>query len=411
MGVADGYRTRAEGLVENPFNGLLAFIGLYLVADLILKLSGVDVVVNVPGMGATKIMGGVEPLDSFVSKVINGLLRGLIIGLAGIGLSMTYSILGFANFAHGDFITVGAFIGTMTSYIVAGVVGAATYDIGTLALMKVEASQLGLAITEGSLAFAAIVLGLLVAGVGTVGVVLLVDRLAFKPIRDRSSVSLLITSIGVALVIRYLANFIWGIEKFSTNAGSNSVWNVAVLGSNPEDRALAEGPPTWEFVITELSGSISANAHDLALLVIAVSLMLGVHVLLQTSKLGKAMRAMADNKDLARVTGIPTERVIRFTWVLGGSLTGVAGYTWVLWRGTFGWFDGWLFLLLVFAAVILGGIGSIYGAMAGGLIIGLARDLSTVFIPSGLAKASAFALMIVVLVVKPSGLFAGRTTA
>ncbi|PSP81652.1 branched-chain amino acid ABC transporter permease [Halobacteriales archaeon QS_4_69_225] len=409
MGVADGYRTRAEGLVENPFNGLLVFIGLYLVADLILKLSGVDVVVNVPGMGATKIMGGVEPLDSFLSKVINGILRGLIIGLAGIGLSMTYSILGFANFAHGDFITVGAFMGVMTSYIVAGVVGAATYDIGTLALMKVEASQLGLAITGGPLAFAAIVLGLLIAGVGTVGVVLLVDRLAFEPIRDRSSVSLLITSIGVALVIRYLVNFIWGIEKFSANSPGDT-WELAIRGSEPAN-GLQRGPSTWEFVITELTGSIRVNAHDFTLLIIAVSLMLGVHVLLQTSKLGKAMRAMADNKDLARVTGIPTDRVIRFTWVLGGSLTGVAGYTWVLWSGTFGWYDGWLFLLLVFAAVILGGIGSIYGAMAGGLIIGLARDLSIIFIPSAFAKAFAFALMIVVLVVKPSGLFAGRTTA
>ncbi len=384
MGVADGYRTRVGVLVENPLYGLLAFVGLYLVADLILKLGGIEL-----ELAGVKVLGGFEPLNSFLSKVISGLLRGLIIGLTGIGLSMTYSILGFANFAHGDFITVGAFIGTVTSYIVAGVIGAATYDIGTLALLKIQATQLGLAITGGWVAFAAIVLGLVVAGAGTVGVVLVVDRLAFKPIRDRSSVALLITSIGVALVVRYLANFIWGIEKFTT--------------SSPLD--------VWEFSVTLSSGDVTVNAHDLTLLVLAVSLMLGVHVLLQTSKLGKAMRAMADNKDLARVTGIPTERVIRFTWVLGGSLTGVAGYTWVLWRGTFGWFDGWLFLLLVFAAVILGGIGSIYGAMAGGLVIGLARDLSTVFIPSALAKASAFALMIVVLVVKPSGLFAGRTTA
>jgi branched-chain amino acid transport system permease protein len=120
---------------------------------------------------------------------------------------------------------------------------------------------------------------------------------------------------------------------------------------------------------------------------------------------------MSDNKDLARITGIPTERVIRFTWIVGGGLTGVAGYTWVLWRGTFGWFDGWLFLLLIFAAVILGGIGSIYGAMAGGLIIGLTRDLSTIYVSSTMARAAAFALMILILVVKPSGLFSGRSTA
>ena len=389
MGVADGYRARAEGLGENILYGLLAFVGLYLIVDLALKLGSVDIVVDAPGLGATKIIGGTEPLDSFVSKLINGIQRGLIIGLTGIGLSMTYSILGFANFAHGDFITVGAFVGTGTSYVVAGVIGAATYDIGTLTLLKVSARELGLAITGGPVVFTAIVLGLFVAGAGTVGVVLLVDRLAFEPIRDRSSVSLLITSIGVGLVIRYLINFIWGVDKHTADSGSD----------------------VWGFSYPVGSGEIMIDAHDITLVVIAVSLMLGVHVLLQTSKLGKAMRAMADNKDLARVTGIPTDRIIRFTWVLGGSLTGVAGYTWVLWQGSFGWFDGWLFLLLVFAAVILGGIGSIYGAMAGGLIIGLARDLSTVFIPSALAKASAFALMVVVLVVKPSGLFAGRTTA
>jgi branched-chain amino acid transport system permease protein len=321
--------------------------------------------------------------------VANGLLRGLIIGLTGIGLSMTYSILGFANFAHGDFITVGAFIGTMTSYVIAGVLGAATYDIGALTLIELNASDLGLAITGGPIAFLAIVLGLLVAGAGTVGVVLLTDHLAFKPLRDRSGVTLLITSIGVALVLRYLVNFVWGTSKRNTYTSSEA----------------------WDLAIPIGNGALRLDAHDFTLLILGVTLMIGVHVLLQTSKLGKAMRAMADNKDLARVTGIPTDRVVQFTWILGGSLTGVAGYTWVLWRGTFGWFDGWLFLLLVFAAVILGGIGSIYGAMAGGLIIGLTHDLSTIFIPPALQKAAAFALMIVVLVVRPSGLFGGRTTA
>jgi branched-chain amino acid transport system permease protein len=389
MGVADGYRTRAGVLVENPFYGLVAFVGLYLVVDLALKLNGIDIRVSLPFVGGVKVIGGSVGLSSFLIKLTNGILRGLVIGLAGIGLSMTYSILGFANFAHGDFITVGAFLGTGTSYVIAGVLAAASYDIGKLTLMQINASDLGLAITGGPVAFLAIVFGLIIAGAGTVGVVLLTDRLAFEPIRDRDGITLLITSIGVALVIRYLANFIWGTSKRNTYTPAAA----------------------WDITIPVGNGILKLDAHDFTLLILGVSLMLGVHVLLQSSKLGKAMRAMADNKDLARVTGIPTERVIRFTWILGGSLTGVAGYTWVLWRGTFGWFDGWLFLLLVFAAVILGGIGSIYGAMAGGLVIGLTRDLSTIFIPSGLAKASAFALMIVVLVVKPSGLFGGRTTA
>ena len=384
MGVENRSNISVNTIVERPLSALFAFVGLYLVADLLLKLAGVDV-----QLGGYSVLGGYEPMNSFVSKVANGLLRGLIIGLTGIGLSMTYSILGFANFAHGDFITVGAFIGTMTSYVIAGVLGAATYDIGALTLIELNASDLGLAITGGPIAFLAIVLGLLIAGVGTVGVVLLTDHLAFKPLRDRSGVTLLITSIGVALVLRYLVNFVWGTSKRNTYTSSEA----------------------WDLAIPIGNGALRLDAHDFTLLILGVTLMIGVHVLLQTSKLGKAMRAMADNKDLAKVTGIPTDRVVQFTWILGGSLTGVAGYTWVLWRGTFGWFDGWLFLLLVFAAVILGGIGSIYGAMAGGLIIGLTHDLSTIFIPPALQKAAAFALMIVVLVVRPSGLFGGRTTA
>ena len=384
MGVENRSSVSVNTIVERPLSALLAFVGLYLAADLILKLAGVDL-----QLGGYSVLGGYEPMNSFVSKVANGLLRGLIIGLTGIGLSMTYSILGFANFAHGDFITVGAFIGTMTSYVIAGVLGAATYDIGALTLIELNASDLGLAITGGPIAFLAIVLGLLIAGAGTVGVILLTDHLAFKPLRDRSGVTLLITSIGVALVLRYLVNFVWGTSKRNTYTSSEA----------------------WDLAIPIGNGALRLDAHDFTLLILGVALMLGVHLLLQTSKLGKAMRAMADNKDLAKVTGIPTDRVVQFTWILGGSLTGVAGYTWVLWRGTFGWFDGWLFLLLVFAAVILGGIGSIYGAMAGGLIIGLTHDLSTIFIPPALQKAAAFALMIVVLVVRPSGLFGGRTTA
>ncbi|PSQ42710.1 branched-chain amino acid ABC transporter permease [Halobacteriales archaeon SW_5_68_122] len=384
MGVENRSNISVNTIVERPLSALLAFVGLYLAADLILKLAGVDL-----QLGGYSVLGGYEPMNSFVSKVANGLLRGLIIGLTGIGLSMTYSILGFANFAHGDFITVGAFIGTMTSYVIAGVLGAATYDIGALTLIELNASDLGLAITGGPIAFLAIVLGLLIAGAGTVGVILLTDHLAFKPLRDRSGVTLLITSIGVALVLRYLVNFVWGTSKRNTYTSSEA----------------------WDLAIPIGNGALRLDAHDFTLLILGVALMLGVHLLLQTSKLGKAMRAMADNKDLAKVTGIPTDRVVQFTWILGGSLTGVAGYTWVLWRGTFGWFDGWLFLLLVFAAVILGGIGSIYGAMAGGLIIGLTHDLSTIFIPPALQKAAAFALMIVVLVVRPSGLFGGRTTA
>jgi len=381
MGVADVRKKGVAVVVERPFVALLGFMSAYLLLDLAMKLAGTQA-----RLGGVRLIGGDVLVSSFVSKLANGVLRGLVIGLAGIGLSMTYSILGFANFAHGDVITAGAFIGTATSFVVAGVLGATSFDIGALVLVQVNSSDLNMAITSTPLA---IVVGLLVAAVLTVALVLAVDRFAFKPIRDRDGITLLITSIGVALTLRYLVNFVFGTSKRNTYQQ-----NIA-------------GRTTFNFV----DGTVAFDAHDLLLVVVAGTLMLGTHLILQQSKLGKAMRAMADNKDLAQVTGIPTERVIQFTWVLGGALTGVAGYTWVLWRGTFGWFDGWLFLLLVFAAVILGGIGSIYGAIVGGVVIGLTFDLSTIFIPPSLARAAAFALMIVVLVVAPSGIFRGRTTA
>jgi branched-chain amino acid transport system permease protein len=386
MGVRDvSYKRGLEFVVDRPFSALLVFVGLYVLADVSLKFLGLEMRV-----GGIQLLGGYVRPSSFISKLINGVLRGLVIGLTGIGLSMTYSILNFANFAHGDYITAGAFAGTATSYVVAGGLGLASYDIGTLVLVgperRLTASSINISIASTPLA---VVAGLLVAGLATVGIALLIDRWAFLPIRERSGITLLITSVGVAFILRYLIRFVYGVNKRSTYD----------RGSTPE----------WAFAVG--NGIVKVDAHDVLLFVLGVGLMLGVHLLLQTTKLGKAMRAMSDNKDLARITGIPTERVIRFTWIVGGGLTGVAGYTWVLWRGTFGWFDGWLFLLLIFAAVILGGIGSIYGAMAGGLIIGLTRDLSTIYVSSTMARAAAFALMILILVVKPSGLFSGRSTA
>ncbi|MFB6126075.1 MAG: branched-chain amino acid ABC transporter permease [Halolamina sp.] len=316
-------------------------------------------------------------------------MRGLVIGLAGIGLSMTYSILNFANFAHGDYITAGAFSGWATSYLVAGGFGASA-NIGSLLLVGAGGSVFGGALGIGVASTPlAVLAGMVVAGVSTVALALAVDTAAFKPIRDRSGITLLITSVGVAFAMRYTIQFVFGPTKRGvTAAGSVPTVSVPLV-----------------------DGAVRISAHDATLAVVAGALMLGVHLLLQRTRLGKAMRAMADNEDLARVTGIPTERVVRFTWIIGGGLTGVAGYVFVLWKGTLGWFDGWILLLLIFAAVILGGIGSIYGAIAGGLLIGLTASLSVVWIPSSFSRAAAFLVMILFLVVKPTGLFSGRATA
>ncbi|QRV15302.1 branched-chain amino acid ABC transporter permease [Haloterrigena salifodinae] len=358
------------------------------------NLSSEQLLLLVVGIGAVALLGdlilglasGTYSISRVARYVTEGILYGLIIGLAGIGLSMTYSILNFANFAHGDYVTTGAFFGWGVTYLVAGW-GVAS--VGPLVLVapqrEVSGAQLDVAITATPIAVLA---GLLVAGVATALFVLLIDRLAFKPVRGSGGIPLLITSVGVAFALRYVLVFVYSSSTRGTTASVPSV----------------------DFLLVD--GYVSIGAHDATLIVAAVALMLGVHFLLQRTKLGKAMRAMSDNRDLALVTGIPTERVIRWTWMIGGGLAGTAGYLMVLWTGTIDWQFGWLLLLLIFAAVILGGIGSIYGAIFGGLVIGVGMHMSMIWLPGGdFTTITAFLLMILVLLIRPSGLFGGKTTA
>ncbi|MEF8776098.1 MAG: branched-chain amino acid ABC transporter permease [Haloarculaceae archaeon] len=363
---------RARSLVvDRPITVALSLAGLLLLIDLFAAL----------------FVTGTLGYADFLSLLWDGLMRGLVIGLAGIGLSMTYSILNFANFSHGDYLTAGAFMGWGATYLVAGFGEA---DWTELLLVgagdSVYGPQLGIGITQSPVAILA---GLVLAGLGTVALALLIDRLVYRSMRDSGGISLLITSVGVAFALRYLIAFVYT----QTNRGTTT----------------SDMVPDWNVPIGD--GAVIVDGHDLTLLVISVGLMVGVHLLLNRTKLGKAMRAMADNKDLARVTGIPTERVVRWTWIIGGGLTGIAGFLLVLWRGVLTFQIGWLLLLLVFAAVILGGIGSIYGAIFGGIIIGITMNISQIWIPTDFARAAAFAIMIVILLVRPKGIFGGRATA
>lgn len=356
--------------IDRPWVLLIAVLGAVLVFDIVLKLLGTELFIF-----GTKMLGGSLSFSDLMTFVLDGLIVGMAIGLAGIGLSMTYSILSFANFAHGDYVTSGAFFGWTAAYLVAGSESA---DIGAQFLLS---SNLGLSVFGDPLAIA---VGLIIAAGGTIALSLVLDRLVYRPMRDSEGISLLIASIGVALALRYAIAFVW---QTGTKGVTASPMKVTFLGS------------------------ITLTSHEWTLLVLGGALMIGVHVLLQFTKLGTAMRAMADNKDLARVTGIPAERVIRLTWILGGGLTGVAGYLLVLTRGTIGFSFGWVLLLIIFSAVILGGIGSIYGAMAGGLIIGVIDNIAILWLPSDLTRAGAFFVLIVVLLIRPEGLFGGVKTA
>jgi branched-chain amino acid transport system permease protein len=407
---------------RHPGRVLLGVVAAYLLLDLIAKLLFFDL-----HIGPVRVFGGTRPISSLFTFLWDGIVIGLAIGLAGIGLSMTYSILGFANFSHGDYVTSGAFAGWAVAFAISGL---AQGDLGYLLLIGPQGGQgpspgqLGINVLGNPVA---VVAGLFVAAAVTILVALALDRVVYKPMREQGAISLLIASIGVALAVRYMIVFVFGGNRRGLTAGPGGQLilggvdgKLAITNSRGAlIRAQAGNPPTDEFFF-ELPvldfGSysneiIAVTGHEATLVVASLVLMYGLHLLMQRTKLGKSMRAMADNKDLARVTGIPTERVIRDTWIIGSGLAGAAGFLLALESGTLSFSLGWTLLLLIFAAVILGGIGSVYGAMVGGVVIGVASRIALVWLPSDFATAAAFLLMIFMLVLRPEGLFGGVTTA
>jgi branched-chain amino acid transport system permease protein len=202
----------------------------------------------------------------------------------------------------------------------------------------------------------------------------------FRRLRGRGSLVLLISSFGMALLLRNVIQLVWGVD---TKVYDPGIQLPIVLGG------------------------VRIRPDHLTIAAAALVLVTLVWFFLQRTRMGKAMRAMADNVDLARVSGIDSERVILWTWILGGGLAGAAGTLLAL--------DTRLFPLLganqilpIFAATILGGIGRPYGAIAGGFVIGIASEFSTLFITPVYKPAVAFAIMVLVLIARPSGIFAGR---
>lgn len=272
-----------------------------------------------------------------------GVILGSIIVLGAIGLSLTYGILNFANFAHGDMLTLGAYF-------------ALVFRVG-----------LGWPLW----------LAFLLAMACTALVAVAIDRTLYSRLRPKGSITLLIASIGVALITRSLVQVFWGPDSHFYARGTIQLpWRIWGLRIKP-DHALIFG--------------------------VAVGLVILTHLFLRYTKLGKAMRAMADNMDLARVSGIDTDRVIAWTWILGAALAAAAGILLGIDTQLLPTM-GWHILLPVFAAAILGGIGSPYGAMIGGLIIGITQELSTAFISTAYKPVVAFVIMILILLIRPSGI-------
>ena len=296
----------------------------------------------------------------------DGLVVGSIYVLGATGLSLIFGIRKFANFAHGELMTFGAYMAFVVNVLWA----------------------------------ADIIWGLVFAIVTTAGIAMAMELLVFRKLAGKGPVPALVASIGITIFLQNLINLTFGTSiqiynlKVAVDIDLLAVNGITVLSINP------------------LKGILT--------LVVAVALIVLLHLLLSRTTLGKAMRATADNPDLARTSGIKIRNVILWTWIISGAMAAVAGVLLGIVTDVRPGL-GFHILLFVFAAVIVGGLGSPYGAMLGGLIVGIAQALATAFLgwlgrpsviglqnPTTYSPIAAFLIMILVLLLRPGGLVSGK---
>ncbi|CAD6004197.1 branched-chain amino acid ABC transporter permease [Agreia sp. COWG] len=280
----------------------------------------------------------------FWPQLVTGLIFGLLIALAAIGASLIYGTTGLNNFAHGELVTFGA----LMAYFFSGILG----------LPAVIAIPI------------AMILGGLFGWAQDAGI--------WRPLRKRGLglIPMMIVTIGLSLALRYTFVLLFGPDRLTL---PNSTKPFLVIGS------------------------VSLKFTDVAGAVIAIVVILSVAFVLTKTKIGKAMRAVADNRALASASGINVERVIRVVWVGSGALAALAG-VYVGYYQSLRWDTGASILLLIFAAITLGGLGSAYGALVGAVAIGLIMNLSTLWIPENLKFVAPLVLMIIILLVRPQGI-------
>lgn len=290
-------------------------------------------------------------MQEFLNTTINGLSSGSIYALGAIGLSLVYGILKLVNFAHGDFMTLGGYVAFAVN------VSAGLPLVVAFLAALVAVAVLGLAL----------------------------ELTVWSPMRRKGAgvMQLMLLSIGLAFVVRNLILFYWSGANRSLDVDQFQSWN-----------------PFGDVVITRIQVIVIVTA---GVVLVAVALML------KLTLVGKCMRALSDSFDLAEVSGVNTRRIVLYTWILAGSLAGLAGVLAAIYT-TLTPNTGFVVLLSIFAAVVLGGIGNAYGALVGGLVLGLAQEWSTIFIRPTYKEAIGFLVLILVLLIRPQGIF-GQTRA
>ncbi len=293
-------------------------------------------------------------MQDLSQQIINGLTLGSIYALIAIGYTMVYGIIGLINFAHGEVYMIGSFVGITT------IVGLSTLGITAVPILLFLAFVVAIVITSGY-GYA-------------------IEHVAYKPLRSSPRLVPLISAIGMSI---FLQNFV---------ANGQSSKDIA-LQPLITDR--------WTF---GTDGHTSISAMQVIIFVVTVVAMFALNMFIKKSKMGKAMRACSEDIGMAKLLGINADKVIALTFVLGAALAAVAGVLVTLYIGVVNPFVGFIAGLKAFTAAVLGGIGSIPGAMLGGFILGLAESFTSAYLDTAYQDVVAFSLLVLVLLFRPTGI-------
>jgi branched-chain amino acid transport system permease protein len=291
-------------------------------------------------------------MEYFLELLFGGLTRGSIYALIALGYTMVYGIIELINFAHGEIYMMGAF----TGLIVAGVLTALGFP---------EASIL--------------VIALICAVIWAAAYGYTVEKVGYKPLRGAQRLSPLISAIGMSIFLQ----------------------NYVMLAQTSDFLPFPELIPQFGFM--ERFGSIM-NSSELVIVVATVSVCVGLTLFIKFTKLGKAMRATAQNRKMAMLVGINVDMVISATFVIGSSLAAVGGVLIASHIGQINYFIGFIAGIKAFTAAVLGGIGSLPGAMLGALVLGLTEAFATGYVSSDYEDVFAFMLLVLILIFRPSGI-------
>jgi len=329
-------------------------IGVFVVAFILWRLWGVLFVEKAYGP------------DTWVRFAVSGIILGGVYSLIALGYTLVYGILFMINIAHGDVMMLGAFAGYFT--------------LEALSATGLLNKGLGWSIVSVAVAFA---VGMFVGMITA----MILERIAYRPLRKAPRLVPLISAIGASLFLENAAQLVFGSAR-------HKYVNPEVIQRNVGWRLMVSGK---EVLIT-YTGVIT--------FVLSILLMIGLYVLVQRTKMGKAMRAVAEDKEIAALMGIDVDRVIGSTFAISGVLAGAAGVMWGLHMGIIYHYVGFIPGIKAFTAAVMGGIGNIPGAMLGGLALGLMEALgpAALGIPFQLKDVLAFSVLVLVLVFRPTGL-------